>query len=102
MRTLFILAAASGLFAQAPARPIPRLYVFGDSYSDSGAGYVDGDGPTAVAYLARRLGFELKPANASGAGAQSLNFAVSGAQTGSGAGRNVKEALLGRGMMEQV
>jgi cholinesterase len=78
------------------------MYVFGDSYSDTGAGYVDGDGPTAVAYLARKLGFELKPANDPAAGAQSLNFAVSGAQTGSGAGRKVKDALLGRGMVEQV
>jgi len=78
------------------------MYVFGDSYSDTGAGYIDGDGPTAVAYLARRLGFELRPANDPGAGGQSLNFAVSGAQTGSGAGRKVKDALLGRGMTEQV
>jgi phospholipase/lecithinase/hemolysin len=101
MRTLFILAAAAGLFAQAPARPITRLYVFGDSYSDNGAGYIDGDGPTAVAYLARKLGFELKPST-DPAAAQSLNFAVSGAQTGHGEGRKVKDALLGRGMMEQV
>src|SRR5262249_34975018 len=78
------------------------LYVFGDSYSDNGAGYVDGDGPTAVAYLARRLGFELKPATKASAPSDSLNFAVSGAQTGKGAGRTVKEALLGRGMMDQV
>ncbi len=41
-------------FAQ--AKPYTQLYVFGDSYSDSGAGYVDGNGPTAVVYLAQRLG----------------------------------------------
>jgi len=100
MRRLLLLAAMAGaLFAQAP---IDRLYVFGDSYSDNGAGYVDGDGPTAVAYLAKRLGFELKPATDPGAGEQSLNFAVSGAQTGHGAGRKVKDAMLGRGMVEQV
>ena len=93
---------ASSGFVPPAARPIARMYVFGDSYSDSGAGYIDGDGPTAVAYLARRLGFELKPPNDSGANAHSLNFAVSGAQTGSGAGRKVKDALLGRGMVEQV
>jgi phospholipase/lecithinase/hemolysin len=104
MRILFTLAAAASLFAQSapPARPIARMYVFGDSYSDTGAGYVDGDGPTAVAYLARKLGFELRRANDPGAGQPSLNFAVSGAQTGSGAGRKVKDALLGRGMVEQV
>jgi len=31
------------------------LYTFGDSYTDSGAGYLDVNGPTAVLYLARRL-----------------------------------------------
>jgi phospholipase/lecithinase/hemolysin len=100
MRRFFLLAAAATtLWAQTP---IERMYVFGDSYSDNGAGYVDGDGPTAVAYLAKRLGFELKPATDPDAGQQSLNFAVSGAQTGSGAGRKVKDAMLGRGMVEQV
>ena len=85
-----------------PPPKIERMYVFGDSYSDIGAGYLDGDGPTAVAYLAERLGFELKPSNAPEVAGQSLDFAVSGAGTGSGAGRNVKEALLGRGMRNQV
>src|SRR5689334_19530057 len=99
MRLTLLLAAALPLFAQ--TAPITRLYVFGDSYSDNGAGYVDGDGPTAVAYLARRLGFELKPATTGGA-SDSLNFAVSGAQTGRGAGRNIKDSLLGRGMADQV
>ena len=93
------IAAALPLAVQ----PAPsRMYVFGDSYSDSGAGYVDGDGPTAVVYLARRLGVELKPPTDAGDTADSLNFAVSGAQTGSGAGRKVKDALLERGMMDQV
>src|SRR5215213_9257086 len=100
MRFLLLVIAAAQLWAQ-PAEPrISRLYVFGDSYSDSGAGYVDGNGPTAVVYLARRLGLDLKPAQE--AGAQNLNFAVSGAQTGRGAGRKVKDAMLGRGMVEQV
>ena len=98
MRCWLFLAAALPLLAQRPE----RLYVFGDSYSDNGAGYVDGDGPTAVAYLARRLGFELKPATQAGSASDSLNFAVSGARTGRGDGRKVKEALLGRGMLNQV
>jgi len=102
MRCLWILLAAAGLAAQTAEPRVTRLYVFGDSYSDTGAGYVDGNGPTAVAYLARRLGFELKPATAGGGGSDSLNFAVSGGQTGRGAGRKVKDALLGRGMMDQV
>src|ERR1051325_5120933 len=99
MRLLRIVAIALTLSAQ-PAH-MARMYVFGDSYSDNGAGYVDGDGPTAVAYLARRLGFELKPST-TGSPADSLDFAVSGAQTGRAAGRKVKDALLGRGMADQV
>jgi phospholipase/lecithinase/hemolysin len=99
----------SVLFRVSPILPTPppeprvtRLFAFGDSYSDSGAGYVDGDGPTAVVYVARRLGFELKPATSAHSPADSLNFAVSGAQTGRGAGRTVKDALLGRGKADQV
>jgi cholinesterase len=34
-----------------PTTGYSRLYVFGDSYSDIGAGYIDGNGPTAIAYL---------------------------------------------------
>ena len=57
-----LLLCAGALVAQVqtePAtnsRPYTMLYVFGDSYSDSGAGYVDADGSTAVVYLAQRLG----------------------------------------------
>jgi phospholipase/lecithinase/hemolysin len=70
---LLALAIVSPLTAQSPARPggaarearrdgatleaasgpttrYTRLYVFGDSYSDIGAGYIDGNGPTAVFY----------------------------------------------------
>lgn len=97
----FGILLASAACAAPPAR-IDRMYVFGDSYSDTGAGYIDGNGPTAVAYLAERLGFELKPANTRDAAGKSLNFAISGAQTGAGAGRRVKEALLGYGMRNQV
>jgi phospholipase/lecithinase/hemolysin len=86
----------------AAAASVDRIYVFGDSYSDTGAGYVDGDGPTAVAYLAQRLGIELRHANAPDTAGKSLNFAVSGAQTGNGSGRRVKGALLGYGMRNQV
>jgi len=99
MRYLLLLSVSALLLAQSPDS---RLYVFGDSYSDNGAGYIDGNGPTAVAYLARRLGFELKPSTAPHSPTDSLNFAVSGAQTGRGAGRKVKDALLGRGMADQV
>src|SRR5689334_13725240 len=102
MRPLLLVAFAAPLLAQTTAPRITQMFVFGDSYSDNGAGYVDGDGPTAVTYLAKRLGIELKPATKAGGPSDSLNFAVSGAQTGRGAGRKVKDALLGRGMVEQV
>lgn len=79
-----------------------RVYVFGDSYSDIGAGYIDGNGPTAVAYLGWLMGLQIAPSKAANAAGKSLVFAVSGAGTGEGAGRQVKEALLGYGMMNQV
>jgi phospholipase/lecithinase/hemolysin len=83
-------------------QPYRRLYVFGDSYSDIGEGYLDGDGPTAVAYLAQNLGLHLLPSNSAYARAASLDFAVSGARTGEGAGSKTAGALLGYGMQNQV
>ena len=76
--------------------------MFGDSYSDIGAGYIDGNGPTAVAYLGWQMGLQVASSKAANAAGKSLVFAVSGAGTGEGAGRQVKEALLGYGMMNQV
>jgi cholinesterase len=99
---LWLVFSACVLYGITSTASIKRLYVFGDSYSDTGAGYVDGNGPTAVAYLAKRLGFELVPANAANTAGKSLNFAVSGAQTGSGSGHKVKEVLLGLGMRDQT
>jgi hypothetical protein len=85
-----------------PTTAYARMYVFGDSYSDIGAGYVDGNGPTAVAYLAWRLGLEVTHSRAPNAAGKSLVFAVSGAGTGEGPGHPVKEALLGYGMANQA
>lgn len=104
---LLALAIAAPLSAQSAATSGPttrysRLYVFGDSYSDIGAGYIDGNGPTAVAYLGWRMGLQVASSKAPDAAAKSLVFAVSGAGTGEGKGRQVKEALLGYGMMNQV
>ena len=70
-------AATSG-----PTTRYSRLYVFGDSYSDIGAGYIDGNGPTAVAYLGWLMGLQVAPSTASKAAGKSLVFAVSGAGTG--------------------
>src|SRR6187455_1483826 len=104
---LLAFAIASPLAAQsapasAPTTPYSRLYVFGDSYSDIGAGYIDGNGPTAVAYLGWLMGLQVAPGKAANAAGKSLVFAVSGTGTGEGAGRQVKDALIGYGMMNQV
>jgi hypothetical protein len=104
---LLALAIVSPLLAQSAATSGPttrysRLYVFGDSYSDIGAGYIDGNGPTAVAYLGWLMGLPVATSKAANAGGKSLVFAVSGAGTGEGTGRQVKEALLGYGMINQV
>ena len=48
------------------------------------------------------MGLQLAPSKVTSAGTKSLVFAVSGAGTGEGAGRQVKEARLGYGMMNQV
>jgi phospholipase/lecithinase/hemolysin len=107
--TAYLLAiVACGIFATPAVRAADkppaydRVYVFGDSYSDIGAGYLDGNGPTAVAYLAERLGLKLVPSTAPDANGGSLDFAVSGAQTGSGKGFKVEDAFIGFGMHNQV
>ena len=109
---LLALALVSSPAAQAPApppspppaptTPYLRLYVFGDSYSDIGAGYIDGNGPTAVAYLGWLMGLQVASSKATSTAGKSLVFAVSGAGTGEGAGRQVKDALLGYGMLNQL
>jgi phospholipase/lecithinase/hemolysin len=95
----------------AGARDWSSLYVFGDSYSDGGAGYADSNGPTAVAYLAQDLGIPFTFAADPHAMGRSLNFAVSGAQTGRSMGIIVRpetekcgghEGLFDRGMENQV
>jgi phospholipase/lecithinase/hemolysin len=87
----------------AAARPYTRLYVFGDSYSDTGAGLRYADGPTAVAYLAKRLAIPFTYYGAPDSSGKSLNFAVSAAKTGSGAGkRQSPNDFYGLGMKNQV
>jgi len=103
-----LLFCASTLLAQPnqPAgnlHPYTQLYVFGDSYSDSGSGYIDGNGPTAVAYLAQRLGLPFTFYGDPASPGKGLNFAISGAQTGEGAGRRFPTGqFLGFGMKTQV
>jgi phospholipase/lecithinase/hemolysin len=106
------LASVSAIWAtHALAQNWTALYAFGDSYSDSGAGYVDTNGPTAIVYLAADLGIPFTYSSAENADGYSLNFAVSGAKSGTSEGvrmrsasdaPGVNEKLLGRGMMNQV
>ena len=104
--TIF-LALVAGM-ASGQSKPYSQMYVFGDSYSDSGAGYVDGNGPTAVVYLAQRLGipftyFGDPKTRDEKVITEGLNFAVSGAKTGEGEGKTYPQGeLLGRGMRNQV
>src|SRR5271154_3805838 len=106
-----IVLAVSAACAQADGRTWPALYSFGDSYTDSGAGYVDGNGPTAVAYLASSLGIAFTYAGDPKSSGKSLNFAVSGARTGRSEGVKMRpaaaacgidEVLIRRGIRSQV
>ena len=78
------------------------LYVFGDSYSDSGAGFVFSDGPTAVVYLAQRLKIPFTYYGDPKADGKGLNFAVSGGKTGADEGMHEGDRLFKRGMRNQV
>jgi phospholipase/lecithinase/hemolysin len=106
LKLVLPLLCAGTLVAQvAPtnAHPYTMLYVFGDSYSDSGAGYVDADGPTAVVYLAQRLGIPFTYNGDPNSKGKGLNFAVSAATTGESAGRPLPTGgMLGFGMKNQI
>ncbi len=99
--SLLILCAAVAAAAD-HHQPYRRLYVFGDSFSDIGEGYLDGNGPTAVAYLAEKLGFKLLPSNSPQIADASLDFAISGARTDESPGNKIGGFLLGYGMKNQV
>jgi phospholipase/lecithinase/hemolysin len=88
--------------AEAQARTWNRLYVFGDSYSDNGAGMVYSNGPPAVEHAAQRLGLTLIAANAQRARDQSLDFAVSGARSDGSAGIVVQGKRFDVGAAKQV
>ena len=104
-----LLLCAGTLVAQvAPApttnaHPFTVLYVFGDSYSDSGSGYVDSNGPTAVVYLARQLDIPFTYYGDPGSTGKGLNFAVSADSTGESAGRRFPTGVfLAFGMKNQI
>jgi cholinesterase len=80
-------------------KPYTAIYVFGDSYSDIGARYLDGNGPTAVAYFAQAMGVPLTFPKDPNAGTSGLDFAATGATTGEDKGKGPFCCL---GMMDQV
>ncbi len=106
MQSFFRILSVMCLFvacaADAQAASYNRLYVFGDSYSDNGAGYLDGNGPTAVAYLAKKMNTPFTHSHDPEANEQSISFAVTAASSGAGAGQPVGELLLAVGMLNQV
>ena len=95
------LLAAGLLFngAVQAAAPYKALYVFGDSYSDIGRRYLDGNGPTVPAHLARLMGIPFTYSSDANAGTKSLDFAATAATTGDDAGSGDWCCL---GMMVQV
>ncbi len=102
--TLLFLAATLPAQTTLNRHPYTQLYVFGDSYSDSGSGYVDTNGPTAVVYLAERLNIPFTfYGDPKYSKTQGLNFAISGAGTGAGAGRRYPTGeMLSIGMKNQI
>ncbi|WP_210527307.1 SGNH/GDSL hydrolase family protein [Rubellimicrobium arenae] len=79
-----ILAVALAPLAapQASAATFDTVYIFGDSFSDTGAGFPLTNGDTAASYLAERIGSELSLPDDPNPGTNSINFAESGARVG--------------------
>jgi phospholipase/lecithinase/hemolysin len=103
---ILVLLVAATISAQTAPNPHPytALYVFGDSYSDTGAGFPYADGPTAVAYLAQRLAIPFTYFGDPNSKGKGLNFAVSAGKTGSDPGTRMgpSNALFRLGMKNQV
>jgi cholinesterase len=66
--------------APASAGTITDLFVFGDSYSDTGAFFPLTNGSTAVGYLARNFNITLTTSKNPDPGTDGVNFAESGAR----------------------
>jgi cholinesterase len=87
----------------ATMKPISQIIAFGDSRSDIGQGYVDGNGPTAIACMAYRLGLQMIPGRAASLDLRiSRCYAVSGGGSGDASGGGLKAAMFGRGVLAQI
>ena len=80
------LVAAMTASTPASAVVINDLFVFGDSYSDTGAfvPLVNPGGTTAVGYLAKNFGIDLTTSKNPDPGTDGVNFAESGARVSLG------------------
>ncbi len=76
------LAILGGVAVSQVAHAIPfnDLFVFGNSYSDTGAFFPLTNGSTAVGYLAQDLGITLTTSKNPNPGTDGVNFAESGAR----------------------
>lgn len=81
-RASYTIAAVSFLFGTLPASAvvINDIFVFGDSYSDTGAFSPPTNGSTAVGYLAQDFGITLTTSKNPDPGTDGVNFAESGAR----------------------
>lgn len=74
------IVGALAVPAPAPAAVITDLFVFGNSYSDTGAYAKATNGKTAVEYLAENFGITLTTSKNPDPGKDGVNFAESGAR----------------------
>ena len=78
MRVMATVGVLGPVSAQAAA--FNDLFVFGDSYSDTGSFTEYSNGPTAVAYLAQNLGVTLTTSRNPNPGTDGVNFAQTAAR----------------------
>lgn len=78
--TATCLVGAVTASTPASAVVINDLFVFGDSYSDTGAFFELSNGPTAVGYLAQDFDITLTTSKNADPGTDGVNFAESGAR----------------------
>jgi len=82
LRPIAVAAVLGTLAVPAPASAVAinDLFVFGDSYSDTGAFFPLTNGSTAVGYLAKDFGITLTTSKNPDPGTSGVNFAESGAR----------------------